>query len=572
MLKGGGVLEKVKKMSKNELKEIFSELVWISRYAKKYAASIAFFVIAGIIGIAFGLMSGLVSRTLIDTVTGSAAASIKLTAVIYVIMGILRVVFRSVNGRYSEKIRLRIYTEMRSSLYKKIANAFWEDIADFSTGDLLNRLNDDTSAVSTGITGVVPVLVMRLIQFVASFGIIFYFDPVMALLSLISVPLSVICSRLLIHKMRSHSMDIRNVNSRTMSFSEDSLKNLYQIKTFGIVGLFVDEYLKLQEEYKALNLKFNKVSVITGALVALLGQAVSYVCFAWSIYRLWNGEITFGTMTLFLQLAGSLSAAFSEMVNIIPTVISSATAAGRMRRIMELKAEKRVQGHEDKIPDGALGVGFEGVSFAYKGAEPILRNVNLEIKPGEKIVITGLSGEGKTTLLRLLVAVVNPQEGLVYIRGKGDERIEVSAATRKLFCSVSQNNILFSGTLAQNMRMINPDATDEQIMQALERARAGEFIRGLPDGIYSAVGEGGCSFSEGQAQRLSIARAMLSDARILLFDEATSALDPKTEKAVMENIALYCRDKTCIFTTHRQSVVDFCDVKYVVSGSGVVTV
>ena len=343
---------------------------------------------------------------------------------------------------------------------------------------------------------------------------------------------------------------------------------MQQIKAFNLIPLFNQRFSKIQQKYINITLEYNKVSIYISAFLSLIGAVVSYACFGWGAYRLWTGHITYGTMTMFLQLANSLSDGFSGIVSMIPSAIDVTTSAGRIMEVINLPKEEEETSNLPQVSEvkkNGLKVVFENVTFQYKTGDKVLKKVNLLAAPQEIIALVGPSGEGKTTTIRMLLGLITPQEGNCYLSQEGSlpgSRIPLSASTRKYFSYVPQGNTLFGGTIAENMRMVKEDATEEEIIDALKAACAYDFVSQLPDGIYTQIIENGNGFSEGQYQRLCIARAILHEAPILLLDEATSALDVATERKVLRNILKMGRTRTCILTTHRPSVLSMCNRVY----------
>lgn len=333
------------------------------------------------------------------------------------------------------------------------------------------------------------------------------------------------------------------------------------IKSFGILDVYSRKLRQLQKRQKTASLKFKKFSVLTSSTMALVGMVVGGLCFFWSVYRLWKGHITFGEMTMFLQLSGVLSGAFRALVGMAPVTISAATAAERVMEVTSLPKEEFLHDAEvqQMLRNGYCRIKLDHVDFSYTPEFPVLKNVSMEVQPGQVIGIVGASGEGKTTLLRILLGVVDVSGGSVTVDGE-DLCIPVSPSTRKLFSYVPQENTMFSGTIEENLRIMAPDATEEAIWEALEIACAAEFVRDL--GLDSTLGERGNGLSQGQIQRLAIARALLSPAPILLLDEATSALDMDTGSRILKNIVSGPKNRTCIITTHRLSVMDACGQVY----------
>ena len=291
-------------------------------------------------------------------------------------------------------------------------------------------------------------------------------------------------------------------------------------------------------------LDYNKFTVYTSSFMSAVGTGVSYICFGWSVYRLWSGYITTGTLLMFFQMANSLSSSFSSLIQIVPAAINE-----QVEEI--LKSTKK-----------EITIEMKNINACYEDRKNVIRNGNFIANSGEITAVIGPSGEGKTTLIRVLLGLLYPAEGIAELKNTEEERCRLSAGTRKMFSYVPQGNTIFAGTIAENMRMVKNDATDEEIREALELACAYEFVKKLPDEIETTVGEKGSGLSEGQAQRLAIARALLKNAPVLILDEATSALDIETEERVLKNIMKKDRGRTCIVTTHRPSVLSVSDHIY----------
>jgi ABC-type bacteriocin/lantibiotic exporter with double-glycine peptidase domain len=290
-------------------------------------------------------------------------------------------------------------------------------------------------------------------------------------------------------------------------------------------------------------------------------MTVTAACFGWCIFQLWNGQITYGSMTLFLQLASTLRGGFSALVSLAQQLISITTSAGRIMSVEELPVEHQT------VPQGlaeedSLEIQFTQTSFHYQNDECVLNPFDFTVHHGDTIAVIGPSGEGKTTLLRLLLGLVEPCTGRAELVGSSGKHYTISAGTRSVFAYVPQGNSVFAGTVAENLRLVKPNATDSELIQVLQTACAWDFVQKMPDTIYSNVGERGRGLSEGQAQRIAIARAVLRDAPILLLDEATSALDIITERKVLRKIMKKRPNKTCIVTTHRPSVLNMCQRVY----------
>ena len=562
----------IRKIQEGALRDVMRELHWIYQYGLKYKGSILWYIFLGAFGIATGLAGSVLSKYIIDAVTGYNSKSLVPAALAYVFLQLFTIGSRAWSSMISEKIVIKVDQEIRADVYDKIMDADWEALSQYHSGDLLNRVDNDVSNVSSSVLSWVPDFVTRFLQFAGTLGIILFYDPTLALLALISAPITLLVSRSVAKRIRDYNKKIRKVSSDVMVFNEESFQNVQSIKSFGLTELYKKKLRDVQEMYKKIRLDYNRFHVITGSGMSLVGTVVTTVCFGWGVYRLWTGHITYGTMMLFLQLATSLAGAFSALVYMIPSAISAATAAGRLMSVMQLPKEEYLC--EEKAKElirtkKGIEVRTEGIRFQYNTGKKVLQDASFVAKPGEIVAIVGPSGEGKTTMLRILLGLVAVLKGTVTVSAPEEEPVPVSAATRGLFAYVPQDNVMFAGSIAENLRVMKEDATDEQINEALRKACAYEFVHKIPTGLQSPIRENGGGFSEGQIQRLAIARALLSDAPVLLFDEATSALDVGTERKILYNILDKSVNKTCIITTHRPSVLSMCDRIYRISGGKV---
>ena len=562
----------IRKIQEGALHDVMRELHWIYQYGLKYKGSILWYIFLGAFGIATGLAGSVISKYIIDAVTGFNSKILVPAAVAYVFLQLFTIASRAWTSRISEKIVIKVDQEIRADIYDKIMDADWEALSQYHSGDLLNRVDNDVSNVSSSVLSWIPDFITRFLQFAGTLGIILFYDPTLALLALISAPITLFVSRVASKRIRDYNMKIRKVSSDVMVFNEESFQNVRLIKAFGLTELYKKKLRDVQETYKKIRLDYNRFHVKTSSGMSLVGTVVTTVCFGWGVYRLWTGHITYGTMTLFLQMATSLSGTFTALVYMVPSAISAATAAGRLMSITQLPKEKYLC--EEKAKElvrakKGIEVRADSISFHYDTGKEVFRNASLVAKPGEIVAIVGPSGEGKTTMLRILLGLVSAWEGTVTVNALGEEKVPISAATRRLFAYVPQDNVMFAGTIAENLRVMKEDATDEQIDEVLRKACAYDFVYKISTGIHSPIRENGGGFSEGQIQRLAIARALLSDAPVLLFDEATSALDVATERKILRNILDKSENKTCIITTHRPSVLSMCDRIYRISGGKV---
>lgn len=559
----------IEKYKSGAFREMWNETKWLYSYAAKYKWLIVIYIVIGLFATGLALAASLVTKNLINEVLGGkiSAAAVAL----YVFLGLSGIAVSALNRRLSAKISLRVNNEIRADVFGKFISTTWEEVSAFHSGDLLNRINGDVSTVADSVIGWIPSVTIKSTQFIGAIAIICYYDAAMALLSLISIPAAALISSLLLRKMRSYGTKIREAGSELMSFFEESLQNIQTVKAFGLSQSLDGRLAQLQKIYYDTSLEYNALSVKVTSGMSVLGLFVSYLCMGWCIFRLFTGAIDIGTMVLFIQLSSYLSSSISSLISSVPTVISATVSAGRIISVLNLPREEEDESLAAReIADfgEAPEIEFRDVSFGYKNGGKVFSEVNLTVAPGEFAAFVGPSGGGKTTLLRLLLGLVKPQSGKATLSAKG-KTTEISSVTRRIFTYVPQEKAMFSGTVAEMLRLFSPEATDEEINAALKAACAYDFVAALPEGINTPLGERGAGFSEGQNQRLAIARAVLRKAPVLLLDEATSALDLETERRVLENITALCRGKTLIVMTHRESVLPLCDSVYRISGGKV---
>lgn len=563
----------------SEYVELFRSLgkewKWLLSFTSKYRLQVVLYIVIGLVSTAMGLGVNVASKYLIDSVISHSNETILKSAVFAVTLGVTQIVVSAAISRIASVVGSKISCEIRESVYEHITYSKWESIRKFHSGDLLNRIEGDVAAVSSSVVSFIPSIFTKAAQFIGCLIVVLYYDPTMAVFAFMSAPFLVISSRITTKMVRKYNKESREMNGKILSFYSESIQNLQTIKAFDLTKRYVDQMRINLQLHRKIRLDQDKFSLIMSLCMSLIGLVVAYACYGWGVYRLWQGMITYGTMTLFLQISGQLTNSFSSLVSLLPSAISIATSAGRIMEITDLPLEEgknksEVEKMEKSANENGLTIICDSLKYTYPdGDTPVISKANFKVAPGETIAFVGPSGEGKTTLLRLILGLVEPDSGEIVLETKDGKRIPVSECTRR-FCSyVPQGNAIFSGTVADNLRIVRPEATDEEIIDVLTAADAWSFIKELPHGINTEISEKGVNFSEGQVQRISIARAILRDAPIIVMDEATSALDARTEETVLKNMMKAYPNRTRIITTHRPSMLQYCTRVYRINETGI---
>ena len=544
---------------------------WIYQYAKRYWKAMILYTLLGLLGTAFSLISSLISKDLVDIITGHETGKLLHTFAMMIGFSIGNILISQASSYASTFISLKVDAEIKNEIFAKMLVTDWESLTAYHTGDLVTRWSSDASNISNGILNWIPNLIIYTARFISSLAIVIYYDPTFAIFALLGIPFSALLSRPLLRRMKNNNERSAAMNAKLYGFNQEAFSNIQTIKAFDMIRFYIRRLKNLQNDYIGMRLDFQKMSMLTSILMSIIGFAVSYSCYGWGIYRVWSGVISYGTMTMFLSLSGTLTGSVNSLVGLVPTAISLTISAGRLMDIVEMPQEDysqdgAVNRFGKKYRETGIGLTMEHLKYTYESGTQVFDDATVEAYPHEIVALVGPSGEGKTTMLRLILSLLRPQAGEAWVCAGEDheQRLIMSPSTRKLFSYVPQGNTMFSGTIAENLRNVKPDATDEEIIEALKLACAWEFVEKLPEGIESQIKERGGGFSEGQAQRLSIARALLRKSPILLLDEATSALDVATERNVLRNIMEDTYPRTCIVTTHRPTVLNICSRVYAI--------
>lgn len=553
------------KAKKGTLKDLWRDWKWIWGFTRKRKLAVLGYALCGILSSGLVLAAGVVSKYMIDAIVAMELDRLVLYCAAMVASVVLGLAFQSFTSRFAARLSIDMLTDVQQTVFDKVMDSDWMHLAKYPTGDLLSRFSGDINTVASCAVSWLPDLTIQLFTVVSTLVVILYYDPVMALIGCASTPLLLLMSRSFLHKQRTYNKKVRQVGSEMSAFQAETFRNMDTLKSFGVEDTMSQMLRQKQGQYRDTVLEHNRFTIRTNVWLTIMGTAVQYGALAYCLWRLWRGDILFGTMTLFLQQRASLSSAFSALVALVPTALSGSVAAERVRELTELPKEPHQR--RRPVPEGGCSVELAGVSVGYGPDATVLSDVELYAPAGQILALVGPSGEGKTTLLRLLLGLIRPDSGSASLVDARGQRYDVGADTRHWFTYVPQGNTVIAGTVAQNLRLARQDASEEELVEALKDACAWEFVSTLPQGIHSALGEGGKGISEGQAQRIAIARALIRKAPVMLLDEVTSALDQETEERVLRNLC--ARGVTTIVTTHRPSVLELCSRVYRVQGGKV---
>ena len=560
-----------KHLKQGTLRKMWAQSKWILQYGRRYWKAMVLYTLLGIAGSGVSLISSLISKDLVDIITGHQTGKLLATFAAMIGFSLANTLVSQASGYASTFINLKVDSEIKNDIFAKMLVTDWESLTAYHTGDLVTRWSSDASNISSGILNWIPNLIIYTFRFVSALAVVLYYDPTFALFALLGIPFSALLSRPLLRRMRNNNQKSAAMNAKMYGFNQEAFSNIQTIKAFDLIRFYTDRLKSLQTEYIRMRLDFQKMSILTSVLMSIIGFIVSYSCYGWGIYRVWSNAISYGTMTMFLSLSGTLTSSVNSLTSLIPTAISLTISAGRLMDIVEMPQEdysqdSAVEKFGKQHRQEGIGLIMKDLDYTYRTGTNVFSGASMEAYPHEIVALVGPSGEGKTTMLRLILSLLKPQKGSFHICAGHTEKeqLAMSPSTRKLFSYVPQGNTMFSGTIAENLRNVKPDATDEEIIEALKLACAWEFVEKLPDRIESEVKERVGGFSEGQAQRLSSARALLRKSPRLLLAEATSALDVATERKVLKNIMQDTYPRTCIVTTHRPTVLNICSRVYAI--------
>lgn len=552
-------------LNKTRLKSTGSILRWFWQISKSLRLQTTLNAIIGVISVGLDFAFIWTTKLCIDIATGRTTdVSLRTASFVLIAIMVCNISIGFARRWISALLGVRSQNHMQLRLFRRLLSNEWNGRESRHSGDVLNRLVRDVKDVTDVITETLPSALSVTTRFIGAFLFLYSMDSKLALIIISIVPVFIFVSKYYVRKMRAITRDVRDTESNIQSILQESIQHRIILKTLERIGTMTERLDKTQQHLRRQVRHRTLFSSVSGTLIST-GFATGYlITFLWGVTRLHEGTITYGMMLAFIQLVGQIQGPFRDMTKFIPIIISAFTAGERLMELEEAPIEQ--QGDPIKFTDGA-GLRLTDVSFRYDEHERyILRNFSFDFPPGSSTAILGETGAGKTTLIRLILALLKPTEGKAEMYSSNAHNCElsnvkcelVSPLTRCNLVYVPQDNTLFSGTIRDNLLLGNPDATDDEMREVLRTACA-DFVFSLPDGLDSSVGENSTGLSQGQAQRICIARALLREGNILLLDEATSALDTATESRLLQNLSQWKRtNQTLLFVTHRLAVVEHC--------------
>lgn len=526
---------------------------WLLQYSKPYLWKIILMIAIHVSETFISIAMAVMSKKVIDNATiGNSIAGALIAYAVLMILSQIAMLTTTLMGTMLDEYYC---FGIRKQVYDKILRSAWMDMQKYHTGDLMTRMTSDAGNIADGVINVIPNIIELIIELIAVFFTLYIYSPFIAIFALCLTPIAGMVSMVLGKKLKYLQTKVQQSETAYRSFIQESLANLLIVKSFANEENFSDELVSLRQERFKWVWKRSKIGTAATASLSATFELGYIAAFTYGVMQISAKAITYGTMTVFLQLVNRVQSPVIQLARQIPGIASILASAGRVMDIQNIALEEHKETTSIKEQ---IGVCVNNLSFGYN-KDLILDNSSFEIKSGEFVAIVGESGIGKTTLIRLLLSFILPDGGTITFSDSNGHIEEVSADVRKFISYVPQGNTLFSGTIRRNLLMGNLNATEQEIKGALELASCQDFLEEMPDGIDTVIGEKGHGLSEGQAQRIAIARALIRKSPFLILDEATSALDETTELKVLGGLRKLSPRPTCLLITHRRSVLQYCD-------------
>lgn len=527
---------------------------WLWAVSKGFRLPVVFCALTGALNVSVSLCFVFVCKHLIDIATGISDDALGTYIGWMAGCMLLQLLLSVVRSRLTNRAEIKLRNALHNRLFVHLMKSCWNGRETFHTGDMLNRIEADTVSVTDAVCRTVPSVFVTFVQLVGALYFLSMLDIRLTGILVFIMPVALLFSKSYVRKMRRMSREIRETDSRIQSHLQENLQHRIIVRTLEHTGNAVEKLSGLQSFLQGQVFRRTDFSVFSRSMVQVGFMTGYAVAFLWGVFGLRDGTVTFGMMAAFLQLVSQIQRPMVDLSRQIPAFIRVFTATERLAELTSLPLEP--QGSPVRL-DGSLGVRISHVSFSYQGnSRQILNDFTYDFRPGSLTAIVGETGVGKSTLIKLILALIRPDEGEITVYN-GKEEVAVSPQTRCNLSYVPQGNTLFSGTIRDNLLIGNQHATEEDMRQALHTAVA-DFVFSLPAGLDTVCGEQGTGLSEGQAQRIAIARGLLRPGNVLLLDEPSSALDSQTERELLERLSAEVKGKTVVLITHREKIAGLC--------------
>ena len=529
---------------------------WIWRNTQGIRWNTAARIVAGTAQVALGLLMVWLCRRFIDeTIRTGSAHDVTVMAIWLVLTVVGGVLLRQVYFYLTTKASIRQTNALRLRMFSSLFRRQLYEDKEIHSGDISSRLTKDIEVVSETTTDTLPQMCITAIQLVGAFLLLHYFDRWLAWALLIMTPLAILMAKFIGRRLRQMTLDIRQDESRIQMQVQEGMENNAVLRAMGSQEWMTGRLDTMQQKLKGNIMRRTRFTIMIRIIMGCAFGLGYLTAFIWGGLQLRAGAITFGVMTSFLQLVGQIQHPVMQLLNLVPQVIHSTASIDRLIELESLESESDAS----TLHPTLSGIRFNNVSFKYAGGDrQILSDFTHDFRPGTKTALMGETGIGKTTLFRLMLGFISPQSGSISLYGKDGTSMPAAATTRPDFVFVPQGNTLMSGTIRFNLQVAKPEASGQELIEALHTACA-DFVQELPDGLDTMLGERGTGLSEGQAQRIAIARGLLRPGSILLLDEISSSLDAPTESELYTRLFKAYPQKTMIFITHRQAVTTLCN-------------
>ena len=534
-----------------------STLLWIAGQIRRYIPGILLLTLAQMGHALFGVLFALGSRGVIDSAVAGDSGLFVLACMKQagIIAGIL--VCLTLLRHLRDRLRADLERDWKQRILHGLLHGEYAAVSGYHSAELLNRLNNDVSKVNDGVLSIVPSAAAMVTRLIAAVVVLRTLDARFTWIMVLLGGAVILATGLMRRRLKELNKRVSEHDGKVSGFLQETMEKLLMVQAMDVSAEVESRADGLLDARYDIQRKRKNVSLITNTGISLMSYGAGFLALCWCARGLLLGQMSFGSLTAVIQLVSQLQAPFVNLSGTLPQYVAMVASGERLMELARIQGEPEPQKEDPRVLYEAMdSIRAEKLSFSYD-RDAVLRHADFVIPKGSFVTVTGPSGIGKSTILKLLLGIFLPESGTLYAR-QGNRKVPLDRSTRKLFAYVPQGNLLMSGTILENLTIVKPDATEEEIRQAITVSTMDEFLPDLPQGLDTALGENGAGLSEGQAQRLAIARAVLGGAPVLLLDECTSALDAQTERKVLQQLR-QLRDRTCVVVTHRPAALELCD-------------